>query len=72
MTEKQFNALNEVEQWQWVLDNKNKIQQVTLDNDNTSIMMKDSEDYYYMHRDCGDRDGVKILLTLIGLNAERC
>jgi len=38
MTRKEFEELTAEEQWQWVIDNKEQITQIDLDNDCTYVV----------------------------------
>lgn len=73
MNKHSFDQLSPEAQWQWVLDNKERIL-VTLDNDSTDITFPDDESddpqVWYLKSDIGNRAGVEILLGLVGVNAE--
>lgn len=73
ITEESFNALNSRDQWKWIVDNKEQIQMITLDNDNCSIQIKGlSDSCWYPHTWLGYSDGVHDLLNAIGIPCENC
>lgn len=75
----EFDALGEVEQWEFVLKHKNHIEMM-LDNDNTTFVfvneegtyIEDDSNYFSLDAWIGYDYGVRILLPLIGINAECC
>lgn len=70
-----FDSLTPAAQWEWVVENRNLIDEVILDNDNTSIHLhgdEDAEHVLYAKNDCGDRYGVLYLLRALGINANHC
>lgn len=70
-TQEQFN--NAEDQWQWVLQNKEKVKMITLDNDNTMITFVDDVDAYgYFDSYIGQSKGTLDLLDALGLPAEFC
>lgn len=70
-TKEQF--INAEDQWQWVLQNRDKVKVIILDNDDTMIAFQGSDDEY-AHFDSyiGQSQGTIELLEAIGLPAEFC
>jgi len=75
-TEKElFDKLDEIEQWEYALKHKSKIE-ITIDNDNTSFYFLDEDNdddctNFYFKSWCGNSKGTCVLLTLLGFNFER-
>jgi hypothetical protein len=73
MDKNSFDQLSPEAQWEWALENKERIL-VTLDNDSTDITFPDDESedpqVWYLKADVGNRWGIEILLPLIGIKAE--
>jgi hypothetical protein len=68
MKQEQFKTLTSEQQWKWVVDNKEMIEQVDLDNDGTWVSLKGSDDECLtMKAYLGWDDGVQHLLTAIGI-----
>ena len=70
-----FDSLTAPSQWQWVVENRQLIEEILLDNDNTSIHLAGDEEalhILYPKNDCGDRYGVLYLLRALGINANHC
>ena len=70
-----FDSLTATGQWQWIVDNRALIEEVLLDNDNTSIHLTGDEYAQYIlyaKNDCGDRYGVLYLLRALSINANHC
>lgn len=71
---KHFNNLDEKEQWKWLLNTELKPYfSVILDNDSTSICFDYDEEadfLMYFKSDIGNREGVDLLLSLIGCKVE--
>lgn len=76
---KEFDLLDEVEQWEFVLKHKDNIKMI-LDNDNTTFTFVDDNgedlddpfNYFSIKAWIGHDYGVRILLPLIGIDAECC
>jgi len=74
-TKDEFDALNGFGQYHWLVNNREKVLVVTLDNDNTSVLLvgDDQCDYLmYIKDDCGSRSGTAHLLTLLKIPNEFC
>ncbi len=61
-----FDALEAAAQWEWILQNKEKIETIALDNDETfvSFVGEDSEGIF--KADIGNREGATLLLEALG------
>lgn len=73
MTQKEFNKLGSVGQFKWLIENKDQVQQIELDNDITYIILNaatEEEPYITTMNYLGWDAGVKDLLTAIGFNAQ--
>lgn len=68
MLKTEFDALTEKEQWKWLIENKDKVAQIDLDNDETYIsFIDDDENESRFKADIGNRQGVNYLLEALGL-----
>ncbi len=70
-----FDALSAPAQWKWIVENLGLIDEIIIDNDNTSIHFHGDEDAMYVmypKNDCGNRNGVLYLLRALGVNANHC
>ncbi|MCK5139028.1 MAG: hypothetical protein KAQ85_04225 [Thermodesulfovibrionia bacterium] len=73
---KEFDLMTEEKQWEWVLINKDNVT-LYLDNDSTTLTF-DSEDeeddctMLSLKADVGNRWGVDMLLSIIGVKCEDC
>jgi len=70
-----FDALSAPAQWEWIVGNRSLIDEIIIDNDNTSIHLHGDEDAMYVmypKNDCGNRNGVLYLLRALGVNANHC
>lgn len=68
MLKTEFDALTEKEQWKWLIENKDKVVQIDLDNDETYIsFIDDDENESRFKADIGNRQGVNYLLEALGL-----
>lgn len=64
---------NAEDQWQWVLQNKEKVKMISLDNDNTMITFTENTEWYaYFDEYIGQARGTLNLLEAIGLPGEYC
>jgi len=68
MNKKNFDALDEKEQWAWLLANKDLVEQIDLDNDVTYISFRGEEDESRFKSDIGNRQGVNYLLEALGFS----
>lgn len=67
MLKTEFDALTEKEQWKWLIENKDKVVQIDLDNDETYIsFIDDDENESRFKADIGNRQGVNYLLEVLG------
>ena len=73
LTKDEFKELNVVDQYKYIVTISEHGVMV-LDNDCTYFRMNDeSLDLSYdMDNDCGDRSGVSIILSLLGISSEDC
>lgn len=70
-----FDGLSAPAQWHWIVENRHLVDEIILDNDNTSVYLHgDTDAAYalYTKNDCGDRYGVLYLLRALGLNTNHC
>lgn len=71
---KQFDSLDEQEQWKWLIDTDLKPHfTVFLDNDDTHIYFEEDTEADYVLRfkdDIGNRQGVNNLLMALGVNVQ--
>lgn len=75
MTANEFNKLDPEEQWKWVIDNKEKVTQIELDNDCTYVLsplFKEEDNEYYQGRISmksylGNGWGIDHLLEALGI-----
>jgi hypothetical protein len=70
-----FDSLSNSQQWEWIIEYRQLIEEIILDNDNTSIHLhgdKEAKHVLYPKMDCGDRYGVLYLLRGLGFNANHC
>lgn len=66
MNKQKFDTLSEKRQWAWLLENKEAVEQIELDNDETYISFKGEEDECRFKADIGNRQGVNYLLEALG------
>ncbi len=67
MLKTEFDALPEKEQWKWLIENKEKVTKIDLDNDETYIsFIGDDENESRFKADIGNRQGVNYLLEALG------
>ena len=73
---KEFDALPPDVQWYWILvDERHLVDEVILDNDNTSIhLIGDDDSLYplYPKSHCGNTNGVLHMLRALGITANHC
>lgn len=70
-----FDGLTAPAQWLWIVENRQLVEEIILDNDNTSVHLHgdtDAEHALYPKSDCGNRYGVLYLLRALGLNTNHC
>ena len=77
MTKTEFNELTSQEQWKWVLDNKEKISLIELDNDVTyvsSVCFKEDDDEetgsVSMKTWLGRDEGITDLMLALGIECQ--
>lgn len=66
MHKQTFDALDEKAQWAWLLANKNLVEQIDLDNDETYISFVGEDEESRFKADIGNRHGVNYLLEALG------
>lgn len=66
MHKQTFDALDVKGQCAWLLANKNLVEQIDLDNDETYISFFGEEEESRFKADIGNRKGVKYLLEALG------
>ncbi len=66
MHKQTFDALDVKGQWAWLLANKNLVEQIDLDNDETYISFFGEEEESRFKAEIGNRKGVKYLLEALG------
>lgn len=71
MTVAEFDALNEQEQWNWVVRNSDSVKIIELDNDETDIRLKEWDEengeYSRFKSWLGNGPGIENLLTALGI-----
>lgn len=77
MNVEQFDKLSPEKQWAYILENKQNVKMLSLDNDQTQVVLKTfgndacgEQEWTEMKEDIGDRDGVFILLKILGIKHE--
>lgn len=69
----ELSSLTSQDQWKWIVDNKDLISRLDLDNDSTYVLFKcDKEGDYSVSLDdyIGWHDGAVYLLKAIGIKGE--
>lgn len=73
---KEFDALPADVQWYWIIvDERHLIEEIIIDNDNTSVhLFGDNDCLYplYPKSHCGNSNGVLHILRALGINANHC
>lgn len=66
----EFNNLSERDQWVWILKNKDKIEEIHIDEDMTTAFLKgDNENNIFKLKTGSGHSSLIELLNIIGINA---